>query len=87
MQVTSRDGVRLNVETHGPQDTRAPTVVLIHGNTCSIPFWAPVIRTLRDELHIVAYDQRGHGGSDTPDHDRYSIEALADDRFARTPTT
>ena len=51
--VTSRDGVRLNVEMHGPQDTREPTVVLIHGNTCSIPFWAPVIRALRGELRIV----------------------------------
>lgn len=53
MWVTSRDGVRLNTEVHGPQDTREPTVVLIHGNTCSIPFWAPVIRALRGDLRLV----------------------------------
>jgi pimeloyl-ACP methyl ester carboxylesterase len=80
--VTSRDGVRLNVEIHGPQDTRQPTVVLIHGNTCSIPFWAPVIRALRGELRIVVYDQRGHGGSDTPGRSGYSAGALADDLAA-----
>jgi pimeloyl-ACP methyl ester carboxylesterase len=79
---TSRDGVRLNVEIHGRQDPGVPTAVLIHGNTCSIPFWAPVIRALRGELRIVAYDQRGHGASDSPDRDGYSTEALADDLAA-----
>ena len=82
MWVTSRDGVQLNVEAHGPQDTREPTVVLIHGNTCSIPFWAPVIRALRDELRIVVYDQRGHGGSDAPGRGGYSADALVDDLAA-----
>jgi len=82
MWVISRDGVQLNVEMHGPQDTREPTVVLIHGNTCSIPFWAPVIRALRGELRIVVYDQRGHGGSDAPGRSGYSAGALADDLAA-----
>ena len=46
-RVTSRDGVRLHVEIHGTAGGEAPTVVLIHGWTCSIPFWTPVIRALR----------------------------------------
>jgi pimeloyl-ACP methyl ester carboxylesterase len=82
MQATSRDGVRLNIEVHGPQDAGVPNVVLIHGNVCSIPFWAPVIRALRDDLRVVVYDQRGHGGSDIPGDDGYSTEALADDLAA-----
>jgi pimeloyl-ACP methyl ester carboxylesterase len=77
--VTSSDGIRLNVEIHGPQDARAPTVVLIHGWTCSIPLWAPVIRVLRDDLRVVAYDLRGHGKSDLPGPGGYSTDALADD--------
>jgi pimeloyl-ACP methyl ester carboxylesterase len=57
-------------------------VVLLHGWTCSILSWAPVIRALRDEIRVVAYDQRGHGASDTPGCDGCSIEALASDLAA-----
>lgn len=80
--ITSADGIQLNVELHGPQYPATPTVVLLHGWTCSIPSWAPVIRALRDEIRVVAYDQRGHGASDTPGCDGYSIEALASDLAA-----
>jgi pimeloyl-ACP methyl ester carboxylesterase len=80
LMVQSTDGVRLATEIHGPDD--APSVVLIHGWTCSTRTWAPVIRALCDELRIVAYDQRGHGGSDRPDASGYRTEALADDLAA-----
>lgn len=101
LDVRSADGTRLNVEVHGPED--APTVVLIHGWTCSIRFWAPVIRALAPEpgaaadpaaglasaaaepappLRVVAYDQRGHGRSETPDRSGYSVQALVDDLAA-----
>jgi pimeloyl-ACP methyl ester carboxylesterase len=80
LMVQSTDGVRLATEIHGPDD--APSVVLIHGWTCSTRTWAPVIRALRDDLRIVAYDQRGHGGSDRPEVSGYRTEALADDLAA-----
>jgi pimeloyl-ACP methyl ester carboxylesterase len=80
--ITSADGIQLNVELHGPQYPATPTVVLLHGWTCSILSWAPVIRALRDEIRVVAYDQRGHGASDTPGCDGCSIEALASDLAA-----
>lgn len=73
----SGGGVHLNVEIHGSDD--APTVVLIHGWTCSIPFWAPVISVLRNEMRVVAYDLRGHGASDVPGRGQYSVQALVDD--------
>ena len=76
LRVRSADGININVEVHGPDD--APTVVLIHGWTCSIRFWDPVINLLPD-LRVVAYDQRGHGGSDLPGHGHYSVQALVDD--------
>jgi pimeloyl-ACP methyl ester carboxylesterase len=77
LRPSSVGGVRLNVEVHGPHD--APTVVLIHGWTCSIPFWAPVISALCEQLRVVAYDLRGHGGSDVPGPGHYSVQALVDD--------
>ena len=76
LRVRSADGIHINVEVHGPDD--APTVVLIHGWTCSIRFWDPVINLLPD-LRVVAYDQRGHGGSDLPGQGHYSVQALVDD--------
>jgi pimeloyl-ACP methyl ester carboxylesterase len=80
--ITSADGIRLNVELHGPRYPATSTVVLLHGWTCSIRSWAPVIRALRDEIRVVAYDQRGHGASGTPGCAGYSIDALASDLAA-----
>ncbi|HLI36587.1 MAG TPA: alpha/beta fold hydrolase, partial [Streptosporangiaceae bacterium] len=80
LRVTSSDGTGLNVEVHGPQDAPAPTVVLIHGWTCSIPLWSRVIYALRGDLRIAAYDQRGHGASEKGG--RYSVDVLADDLAA-----
>jgi pimeloyl-ACP methyl ester carboxylesterase len=81
--VPSADGTRINVEVHGPDG--APTVVLIHGWTCNISFWTPVIRALRSstpELRVVAYDQRGHGGSEAPGSGGYSVPILVQDLSA-----
>ncbi|MFE4970667.1 alpha/beta fold hydrolase [Kitasatospora sp. NPDC056651] len=81
LTVRSADGVRLHVEVHGQPG--APTVVLAHGWTCSIAFWAPVIRQLADRYRVVAYDQRGHGHSEAPpSRVRYSTRALAEDLSA-----
>ncbi|HEY8046989.1 MAG TPA: alpha/beta hydrolase [Streptosporangiaceae bacterium] len=76
---TSRDGARLHVEIHGRPAGAAPAVVLVHGWTCSIPFWAPVIRALRDSFRVIAYDLRGHGLSDHGEAGGSSVRALADD--------
>ncbi|KRV50745.1 alpha/beta hydrolase [Wenjunlia vitaminophila] len=76
--MASPDGTRLHVREYGPP--RAPTVLLAHGWTCSVEFWAPVTRRLLSRgLRVVAYDQRGHGRSDVPRRAGYSTNALADD--------
>jgi pimeloyl-ACP methyl ester carboxylesterase len=64
LRARSADGTRISVEIHGAHGPGVPTVVLIHGWTCSTALWAPVIRALGDEFRLVAYDQRGHGASD-----------------------
>jgi pimeloyl-ACP methyl ester carboxylesterase len=63
--VVSADGSPLHVEEFGP--AHGPAVVLAHGWTCAIAFWAPVIRQLvADGRRVIAYDQRGHGRSPVP---------------------
>lgn len=75
----SADGTALHSEAHGPEG--APTVVLVHGWTCSVLFWAPVARRLLAQgLRVVLYDLRGHGRSAAPaTRAGYSTGALADD--------
>ena len=78
--VRSADGTGINVEFYGADD--APTVVLSHGWTCSIAFWVQQIRDLAADHRVVAYDHRGHGGSDMPGPAGYSAAGLADDLSA-----
>ncbi|AVH58204.1 MULTISPECIES: alpha/beta fold hydrolase [Streptomyces] len=75
LTAVSADGARLHVEVHGPEN--APSVVLVHGWTCSTAFWAAQIRDLAADHRVIAYDQRGHGRS--PASATYTAEALADD--------
>jgi pimeloyl-ACP methyl ester carboxylesterase len=81
LSATSADGARLHVEVHGHEQD--PAVVLIHGWTCQVAFWAPVIRELTATGHrVIAYDQRGHGRTPAADPHAYSPALLADDLCA-----
>lgn len=53
-------------------------IVLLHGLMGSGACWAPVARTLDDDLEIVMPDARGHGGTSKPDHG-YRYDELARD--------
>jgi pimeloyl-ACP methyl ester carboxylesterase len=76
--VRATDGVRLHVETFGPDD--APAIVLAHGWTCNITFWHYQIRDLSRYFRVIAYDQRGHGQSDVPTGaESYTADTLAAD--------
>ncbi|MEV8591256.1 alpha/beta hydrolase [Streptomyces sp. NPDC051180] len=80
LTAVSADGARIHVEVYGPEG--APAVVLAHGWTCSIGFWAEQIRALAADHRVIAYDQRGHGRSPAPEATGgagYSTTALADD--------
>ncbi|MCT2593057.1 alpha/beta hydrolase [Streptomyces sp. N2-109] len=79
--VHSADGAALHVAEYGAPG--APAVVLVHGWTCSIAFWAPVIRALVADGHrVIAYDLRGHGASPAADPAGYGTRVLADDLCA-----
>lgn len=84
LTVRSADGTSLHVEVHGPSE--GPTVVLVHGWTCSTAFWSPVVRRLTGTGHrVVLYDQRGHGRSPAGSGERAAVcstYALEDDLCA-----
>ncbi len=75
--VRADDGTALWVRTFGPED--APTVIFIHGWTCSAEFWKLQIAALEGERRIVAFDLRGHGQSERPPSGNYSIETFGRD--------
>ena len=73
------DGLTTSYELHGPEG--APWLVLSHSLACSSAMWAPQIEALKGEYRILAYDTRGHGGTEAPPGP-YTLEQLADDLHA-----
>lgn len=73
----SADGTALYAEIFGPEEL--PTLVLSHGWTEALRYWALVIRELSGEFRIVAYDLRGHGKSSPAAHGDYSLERFGED--------
>jgi len=74
----SADGTILHVEAFGPED--GPTVVLAHGWTEALQYWTYVIRALSERgIRVVAYDQRGHGKSESASGGDYDLERFGED--------
>jgi pimeloyl-ACP methyl ester carboxylesterase len=70
-------GGKLRVSDGG---TSGPILVLVHGLGSDLEAWRDQLDHLRASgLRAVAYDQRGHGGSERPHDGIYSIAALAGD--------
>ena len=75
---TRANGIQINHEIHGKEG--APWLVLSHSLACSVRMWDPQIEALKDKYRILAYDTRGHGGTEAP-KGAYTLELLADDLF------
>jgi pimeloyl-ACP methyl ester carboxylesterase len=72
--VTGGGGLRLHVREWGPQD--GPAILLIHGWSQSHLCWARQYESaLAGELHLVAYDLRGHGSSEAPPEAEHYTDA------------
>ncbi|HWH33119.1 MAG TPA: alpha/beta hydrolase [Egibacteraceae bacterium] len=80
LSVASFDGTRLHADVLGPPG--APVIVLAHGYVLSARAWHYQVRDLAGEFRVVAYDQRGHGRSQTAASGDYSIQALGRDLAA-----
>jgi pimeloyl-ACP methyl ester carboxylesterase len=74
-------GLELALTERG--DTSRPTVVLVHGFPDTSAVWTPLAELLAGDFHVVTYDVRGAGASDTPRHrSEYSLPFLVDDLAA-----
>lgn len=54
-------------------------IVVLHGGNSDHQLWAEQLRPLADSYRVIVYDLRGHGQSDSSDHEAYSISLYADD--------
>src|SRR5690242_2000861 len=68
--------MRLNYVETGPAD--APAVLLGSSLGASQAMWAPQLDVLAKRFRVIAFDHRGHGGSEAPDGP-YTIEQLGGD--------
>lgn len=68
MPILSRpQEVHLHYETHGDPD--APALLLSHGFSATSLMWRGQVEALREHFHLVLWDMRGHGRSDSPSDD------------------
>ncbi|MGH3903570.1 MAG: SDR family oxidoreductase [Pseudonocardiaceae bacterium] len=80
-EVRSTDGTRLRVHESG--SATAPTVICVHGYPDDHTLWDDVTTELAERYHVVRYDVRGAGKSDTPHSQAaYRLDQLADDLVA-----
>ncbi|HVA05727.1 MAG TPA: alpha/beta fold hydrolase [Acidimicrobiales bacterium] len=80
-------GAGLNLAATEYGDASRPTVLLVHGFPDTSAVWGPLVRSLSPDFHVVTYDVRGAGQSDTPaSRDGYALELLAADVAAVADT-
>lgn len=76
MSRIDRDGVSIYYERHAAAAADAPTVLLSHGYSATSAMWAGQIDALTRTHHLILWDMRGHGQSDSPDDPAGYSEAL-----------
>ncbi len=76
-QIAVRTGVRLNYEISGAGEP----LLLIMGTSGSIPLWGELVPRLAQDYQVIAFDNRGLGGSERGDG-QISVASLAEDASA-----
>lgn len=56
----------------------SPAIIFIHGFPLSKMMWEKQIELLKNNYHVIAYDIRGHGNTDTG-NDNFSIDLFVND--------
>lgn len=72
------DGTTLFVTESGPADADL-TLVLVHAWVQDHTEWEPILPGLPDDVRVIRYDHRGHGGSAPASAGTATVERLADD--------
>lgn len=80
MSTIDRDGVTLYYERHAAPHGGAPTILLSHGYSATSAMWQGQVAALTATHHLIVWDMRGHGRSDSPaDPGQYSeAQTVAD---------
>ena len=73
------NGITFNYEIEGPAG--APWLVFSNSLATNLSMWDPQAADLGRSFRLLRYDQRGHGGTDTP-AGRYTYETLVADARA-----
>ncbi|MGQ0529640.1 MAG: alpha/beta fold hydrolase, partial [Panacagrimonas sp.] len=82
-QTVESGDLSLAVYTWGDRATGKPIVVLVHGYPDAASVWDKTAPLLAEKYFVVAYDVRGAGRSDVPDHTKaYSLDHLVEDLAA-----
>ncbi|WP_168119756.1 alpha/beta hydrolase [Paenibacillus sp. HB172176] len=72
-------GSKLAYYDSGPGDASVAPLVLLHGYCGSSAYWEMVVAELATNRRIIAPDARGHGSSDAPSDEIYTMERFSDD--------
>src|SRR5258708_23817703 len=75
---TTSDGCAIDSSLHAAHEANAPRLALIHSLALDRGIWDGVVRELDGDVHVLAYDCRGHGKSGKPGGP-YSVEQFARD--------
>ena len=63
MPIVELNGIHINYEEHGAH--YGTPILLTHAYAASLQMWQPQFEGLKD-YRIIAWDMRGHGGTDSP---------------------
>jgi 3-oxoadipate enol-lactonase len=79
MSYIDADGCNIYVEIEGPQN--APILMLSNSLGTDLSVWDEQVAPFARHFHLIRYDRRGHGKSDSP-NGPYSMERLCRDVLA-----
>lgn len=77
MPIAELNGIHINYEEHG--DPNGPPILLTHAYAATLQMWEPQFTGLPG-YRIIAWDMRGHGGTDSPPaQDLYTEKLTVED--------
>lgn len=80
MPVVELNGIHINYEEHGSH--YGEPILLTHAYAATLQMWKPQFDAWRD-YRVIAWDMRGHGGTDSPpSQDQYTEKLTVEDMAA-----